>query len=194
MSTYTYLGMDVTTPIGSINSYMGTSDPDGWVICDGLIRTNDGKYNSLLNMAIGTGTHGTTSDPGEYRPPDLKSNYFRGGSSSTSIKYYLGSSSVTLSTANLPSHTHTLSPYDPGHTHDVTYFDSTTIRYMGAANLRTNEVYGTIGQKKTDGANARTFTASSTGTGITMSAGYAGSSHAIPLTPSYVYVNYILKY
>jgi hypothetical protein len=42
-------------PPGSIMAYLGNSDPDGWVIADGQLRsTNIDKYTNLLNMNIGT--------------------------------------------------------------------------------------------------------------------------------------------
>ena len=36
-------------PPGSIVSYLGTTDPDGWIICNGTTRTDnsDSRYNKL---------------------------------------------------------------------------------------------------------------------------------------------------
>jgi microcystin-dependent protein len=194
MSVYNLLGIDVTAPIGSINSYMGTSDPDGWVICDGVTRANNGIYNNLLNMLIGSGTPGTTSNPTLYTPPNLKTRYLRGGTSSSAIKQNVGSGSVTLNTTHMASHTHTLTITDPTHSHNVTQHGSSTIYYMGANGLITSQTSGTIGNKATGGSNARTFTASNATAGVSMTAGNTGSGVPITLTPSYVYVNYILKY
>ena len=43
------------SPPGSIIAYLGTSDPDGWVIADGQPRyVHVDKYANLLNMNIGT--------------------------------------------------------------------------------------------------------------------------------------------
>lgn len=48
MSHYTYQRHSVETPIGSIMQYYGPSDPDGWVICDGQLRTcTDNRYTYL---------------------------------------------------------------------------------------------------------------------------------------------------
>jgi hypothetical protein len=42
-------------PPGSVMAYLGNSDPDGWVIADGQLRsTNIDKYSNLLNMGIGS--------------------------------------------------------------------------------------------------------------------------------------------
>jgi hypothetical protein len=46
-----------TIPVGCVNAYLGTSDPDGWVIANGNPRVNnDEKYNNLINSNIGNGT------------------------------------------------------------------------------------------------------------------------------------------
>ena len=56
MSYFTVNGQNLI-PTGTVCSYLGTTDPAGWVICDGIARTNntDGKYNSLNSLGIGTG-------------------------------------------------------------------------------------------------------------------------------------------
>jgi hypothetical protein len=63
-------------------AFLGTSDPDGWVICDGVQRTNitDGRYNNLIAASIGTGTMN-----GNYTPPNYKAAFLRG--TGTSVLY-----------------------------------------------------------------------------------------------------------
>ena len=58
-----------TNPTGSMIAYAGTTDPVGWVICDGIVRTNnqDGKYNSISSMGIGFGGSGVSN----YTPPNM---------------------------------------------------------------------------------------------------------------------------
>ena len=58
-----------TNPTGSMIAYAGTTDPVGWVICDGIVRTNnqDGKYNSISSMGIGFGGSGISN----YTPPNM---------------------------------------------------------------------------------------------------------------------------
>lgn len=42
-------------PPGSVMAYLGNSDPNGWVIADGQLRsTNIDKYSNLINMGIGS--------------------------------------------------------------------------------------------------------------------------------------------
>jgi len=50
MSSFFYNKYNVTYPVGTIIQYCGTSEPNGWVICDGQPRTapnNDGRYVNL---------------------------------------------------------------------------------------------------------------------------------------------------
>ena len=78
----------VGVPSGVIALWSGSTSsiPSGWVICDGTNNT-----------------------------PDLRDRFVVGAGSSYSVDATGGSSSVTLSTAQMPSHTHT----GPSHTHSV---------------------------------------------------------------------------
>ena len=70
------------TPTGAVMSYLGTSDPSGWVICDGEGRTTQyEQYNSLVNMSIGY--YSTSTGTTTYHPPDYKSAFMRGIGSRT---------------------------------------------------------------------------------------------------------------
>ena len=75
-----------TPPTGSVIAYLGTSDPEGWVICDGVTRTNngDGRYKNLNSLGIGSGGSGTSN----YTPPNYKGSFLRGiGTSSVNGNY-----------------------------------------------------------------------------------------------------------
>jgi len=71
-------------PTGVIAAWNGTSIPNGWLLCDG--------------------TNGT---------PDLRNRFIIGTTNATDAKYAIGAtggnSSVTLSIANMPPHTHSYS-------------------------------------------------------------------------------------
>lgn len=96
--------------IGSITAYLGNTDPIGWVICDGQVRTNntDGKYNALAVMGIGTGGTGTTT----YTPPDLRGAFLRGdgkGTAASTLSTGYGSYAATLKSSqsdSMQTHTH----------------------------------------------------------------------------------------
>ena len=110
-----YLGRSAIAPVGSIMSYIGTTDPEGWVICDGTLRTcTDSRYTSLATILGGTNTGNSL------RPPDLRSKFLYSTSDVATTLMSGGSTTVTLTTANLPSHSHTITISDPGHTHNNT--------------------------------------------------------------------------
>lgn len=86
-------------------AFLGTSDPDGWVICDGVQRTNgsDGKYNNLIAASIGTGTVN-----GNYTPPDYKGAFLRGASGTGTN---IGPAVNVSQEESIKSHTHNLAQH-----------------------------------------------------------------------------------
>lgn len=50
-TSFLFSGHNVVSPVGSIMQYCGTTDPDGWVICDGVTRTStDPIYNNINSV------------------------------------------------------------------------------------------------------------------------------------------------
>jgi len=100
--SYSINNIIATPPTGSIGAYLGSSDPDGWIICNGIVRTNgaDGRYNGLLLLNIGSGT---TSN---YTPPNLQAMFLRGTGTNGS---YSGPALNAQQTDTFKSHSHTLS-------------------------------------------------------------------------------------
>ncbi len=87
---------------GQIIAYLGTTDPDGWVICDGTEREWHNKYQSLIDMSIGT--RPTTS---KYKPPDLRDRHLRGKSTGFLINSVSGSNNnLSVSINHFPNHDH----------------------------------------------------------------------------------------
>jgi hypothetical protein len=85
--------VSISPPPGSVIAYMGTSDPDGWIICNGTQRNNgaDGRYNNLIAMGIGSGS----ANASNYTPPNYKGAFLRGtgtGSDVSNVGPTLGSS------------------------------------------------------------------------------------------------------
>jgi microcystin-dependent protein len=115
-------GIPNSTPVGVIVSFLGERDPDGWVICDGQPRTYDVKYESLLTSNIGS------RNGSQYFPPNLTDRFLK----HTEVKKTNNAPTVTLTTSNLPNHTHagttssiatgptshTHGVNDPGHSHE----------------------------------------------------------------------------
>ena len=179
--SFTINEITANPPVGSFNAYLGTVDPSGWVICDGVERDNStGLYNTLISLGIGIGS---SSSNYKYTPPDLKNKMLYGSSNGDTLSTG-GSSTVTLTTSNLPSHNHSISITDPGHSHHVA-----TTSYQGAHKLwYGNQLWGPWA-----GNNGVVLTANTKTTGITASAGYTGSGSSFDILPPYITVNFILK-
>ncbi len=194
------------TPTGSVVCFAGQSVPPGWLLCDGseLSKT---VYSSLY--AVIGNAYGNASNASHFVLPNLQQRIPLGKSNVTSLGNTGGSSSVSLTTDHLPSHTHTGTTATSGaHTHTATdsghahlYSDAYFAENMGGsqniygtsagtdgdndlifrANPTTNAGYANI-SVSSNGDHSHTFTTNSTGT---------GSSFNI-LNP-YLVLNYIIK-
>ena len=129
-------------PIGSIISYLGTSAPEGFVLCDGVARDNtDGKYDALANLGVG---HIATIQQ-QYTPPDFKGMFIGGSSATGNVGGTGGSDNVTLSTSNLPAHSHSgTTSNNGGHNHGYTIHRGNDLNwstnYQGPYDLGTDDL------------------------------------------------------
>ena len=130
--------------------------PSGFVLCNGSNSTPDLRGRFVVGYA------------------DNDSDYDVGDQG--------GSKQVTLSTSQLPSHSHTASVSDPGHFH-------TTENYVGRSNYAEPRNFG-VG---TDGNLNSTGNTNSKTTGITVSNSNTGSGGAIENRPPYYALCYIMK-
>lgn len=202
MSYYSINGVSIIYPSGTIASYLGTTDPPGWLICDGNPRTAtiSNEFASLaaiLNTTLGI----TTNNGNSVVTPNLQSNFLQGRSSTTSgTSTTGGASSVTLTTTNMPSHTHTISG---SATTSATGSFTTTISQTGGIaygfSKDTNTWEGGGGATGSYVGYEETLSASTTGT-ITasttlnnLSATNTGGGAAFSILPPYFTVNYIIK-
>jgi len=143
-------------PRGVIVMWSGTleSIPNGWHICDGTNETPDLRDRFILGVASSSENPGATG----------------------------GSHSVTLTTANLPVHTHSGTTDTSGaHRHNV------EVRSSGEAGTRVMSTYSgwpLSGYQETESAGAHThsFTTGSTGSGT-----------AFDNRPAYYKLAYIMK-
>lgn len=109
-------------PAGSIMQYAGSTAPTGWKLCDGTLYST--TTYATLYAVIGT-TYGSGS--GTFRVPDLRQRIpvgkYTSGTFAT-LGATGGTQTHTITTAQLPSHTHaygTLATNSTGaHSHDVT--------------------------------------------------------------------------
>ena len=143
-------------PRGVIVMWSGTlaTIPNGWHICDGTNETPDLRDRFILGVASSSENPGATG----------------------------GSHSVTLTTANLPVHTHSGTTDTSGaHRHNV------EVRSSGEAGTRVMSTYSgwpLSGYQETESAGAHThsFTTGSTGSGT-----------AFDNRPAYYKLAYIMK-
>ena len=113
------LGLRKLLPSGMITQFAGVTAPNGWLICDGseISKTN---YPDLF--AVIDTIYGTAADNSKFKLPDLRERVPIGRiNSNQDLGVKGGSNSVTLSTSELPIHTHTGTTVSDGiHTHTGT--------------------------------------------------------------------------
>jgi microcystin-dependent protein len=140
-----------TIPAGMISLWYGSigSVPTGWYLCDG--------------------TNGT---------PDLRDRFVMGAGSTYAVGSTGGSSSRTLTTTEMPSHTHTATVTDPGHNHTYSTFTSTAPQ---------------SGSTTSCAVNSATLSTSTATTGITVANGTTGSGASFSILNPYYALAYVMK-
>jgi microcystin-dependent protein len=98
-------GLDVLIPVGAVEIFagVGASVPTGWLLCDGaaVSRTTYAGLFAVIGTTFGAG-NGTTS----FNVPNLVNRMAVGSGGSYARGATGGASSVTLTTAQMPSHNH----------------------------------------------------------------------------------------
>ena len=159
---------------GSIYMYAGTSAPNGWLICNGGSYSTTG-YSDLFSV-IGYGYGGGGNS---FKVPNLVGKIIRGVSNPSSLNSTGGKAndSVTLTAANLPSHSHTYSD---------AYYASDPGSRIGAARGTDNDnsyVWRTSNDSFKHG-HAPGINTGSTG---------SGTAFTIETIPKHLEFNYIIK-
>lgn len=196
-------------PCGMIVNFSGDNAPNGWLICDGS-EISKTTYSALFAV-IGT-KYGSASNINNFKLPDLGERIPAGFKSGTnSLGNTGGNSSITLTTNQIPSHTHTgTSDSNGSHshaitdpTHNHTYNDAYFAENQGGG---ANNVFGT--SASTDGDNSYIYrptpTTSSASTGISINSNGAhthtfttsstGGGESIDIRNKFIVLNYIIKY
>ena len=170
---------------GAVQLYAGSTAPSGWLICNGqaVSRTTYAGLYAVIGTTYGAGDGSTT-----FNVPNLVNKTVRG---SNSLGKTGGADTVTLSTANMPAHSHgvgTLATNNTGaHTHGLTPYN--------IINEGTSTSSGSRFQF-TRGTQATTITTTSAGAHthtISGSTASAGSGSAVTITNPYVMLHYIIK-
>lgn len=137
------LGPDRGLPVGSITMYAGTSSmlPTGWLICQGqaVSRTTYAELFSRLGTSYGVGDGSTT-----FNLPDLNARFPLGlaTGAARSRGDVGGAESVTLTTAQIPAHTHGAAG---AHTHSLSTAGSNILSSSTATRNQPDATTGTTG-------------------------------------------------
>ena len=92
-----------TTPVGTITMFGGSTAPTKWVLCDGraISRTDYADLFQVIGTTYGSGNGSTT-----FNVPDMRDRFVVGAGSDYNLNSKGGTNSVTLSTGEIPAHTH----------------------------------------------------------------------------------------
>ena len=157
---------------GMLVMYAGTnaSIPAGWLLCDGS-SVATATYPALFT-ALGYAYGGAGAN---FNLPDLVAKFPKGSATQTATTG--GNNSLTLTTAEMPAHTHTVN--DPGHFHD-------SPRHIGTGVYRAQQ-YNTNDNYSYD-ATPPTSTET---TGITNN--NTGGGGSFDNQPAFLEIQYIIK-
>jgi microcystin-dependent protein len=93
-------------PTGAVQAFAMTTVPTGWLACDGsaVSRTTYANLYDVIGTTYGTGDGSTT-----FNLPSLKDKFLLGlGSTYSTLAATGGETTHTLTTSEMPSHTHTI--------------------------------------------------------------------------------------
>ena len=172
-----------TVPTGGVMSYIAATAPTGWLLCDGaaVSRTTYADLFTVISTTYGVG-NGTTT----FNVPNLKGRVPVGRDSAQTEFDALaetgGAKTHTLTTAQMPSHNHTVA--DSGHTHEQVV--TANANSGGTGTRQDYDLDATGLTAYTQGVSTQSAT-----TGITIANNGSGQAHNI-LQP-YLVLNYIIK-
>jgi len=177
-------------PIGTIVIFYSSNIPAGWALCDGRTVTR-------------------TDGGGSITTPNLVGSFVYGGSTSNLTKQ--GNSSVTLTTDNLPSHSHTVS--DSGHTHNYYPTIGTAGQQYNLTNSNSSSSYNygynwsilgvgyglslNIASQVINyisSISTSITTVATTSSTANLSCSNTGNGYAFSIMPPYITLCYIMKY
>lgn len=191
--TANYIDAPNITPVGSIIMWPGTilNFPTGWAVCNGASLSAT-TYANLYNI-IGT-TYGGSAGV-SFNLPDLRDRFIAGAGSAYSVGNTGGSDSVTLTLAQTPKHSHTIT--DNGHAHNITdnghnhgFWEINSSAASGISQVKTNAG----SQIKSDTTTALTgITINANGTGIVGTNNTTEGDGAHENRPPYFALIYLIK-
>jgi hypothetical protein len=164
-------------PTGAITMWAAATAPSGWLLCDGtaVSRLTYANLFSIIGTTWGTG-NGTTT----FNVPNTAGKTVRGVNGTYTLAGTGGAESVTLTTANLAPHSHTLWRGGAQANQGSTNSDA-----IGTPNVDTGLATGGVLYQATNtpGSGSRTQVVGQDGTGQT----------AVGIVNTYVGINHIIK-
>ena len=193
MSSFTYNGYPEFAPVGGIAHHIGVTDPDGWLICDGVTRAtvSDSRYAALatlLNAAYGISTNNGNS----ITPPNLTARHLSGASETNTIAQTTGQATYSLDENTTPTHNHGLTSVGTSQKQYDNHAHSTHMTGTGQANSgRGGDARSTLGgssqtsELMQGGQHSHQFSGNTNA---------SGSGTAFSLIPPSTILNFIIKY
>ena len=205
------LGAYIGVPIGSIIPYAGISAPSNWLFCDGTqynpgsvstVPSSSGTATIYYNLAlvIGTAFNLGTETAGYFRVPDMRGRVPAGLdniggadagrlSISNTIGTATGSQTHTLTTSEMPSHTH----IQNAHTHWISagQYDDGNMSTTGISNTQDYGLAADAGSYSATDTNKIYGRYALNATAVNQNAGSDGSHNNMQPTMLF---NYIIRY
>jgi microcystin-dependent protein len=189
------MSSETNLPIGTILIYSLTSLPDGYLLCDGSSYPNYGDYTNLYDVIGDTyGSSGYT-----FKVPDFTSKFPIG--TSGNLGQTGGSTSVSITKDNLPSHNHTIN-ISFTHSHNIDYNKAITDKQYCADTLvtwetsndeNTNSVFRNYTQDVTMTTGTQ-VDSQTNNISISSELQNTGESISLDVKNSQMNLNYIIKY
>jgi microcystin-dependent protein len=181
-SNLTISGTTNFMPTGSLLMWPTAVAPTGFLICNGsaVSRSTYANLFAIVGTTFGSGNGSTT-----FNLPNYTDRMPIGtGTIAANVGDTGGSQTTTLSTSNLPAHTHTTSVTDPGHHHTSAGNGAPNGGGAGAA---------FTGDGPNPSGNQPGHTTLDSTTGISVSIGSTGSGTAATTISPFLGINFIIK-
>jgi microcystin-dependent protein len=187
--------------VGTIQMWGGGGSilPAGWLLCQGqaISRTTYPELFELIGTNYGSGDGSTT-----FNLPNLSSRFPIGvgsaaGRTTRALAAAGGVESITIATANLPSHTHAIdhdhasasTDSQGAHVHSV----SNGVSYTGASGGNIDNGVNFLYPNTANTSSAGSHTHSVDLPSFSGTSGATGGGSAITTTPSFLAVNFIMR-
>lgn len=181
-------------PTGAVSSFAGSSAPTGWLLCDGsaVSRTTYADLYAVIGTTYGVGDGSTT-----FNVPNAKGKMVVGYDSTDTSFDALGETggakTNTLTTTQLPAHTHSVNPpataSTSSGTHSHTVGGNASWGSSGGWGISEDSTASSNGALTTNSTGAHTHTVDIG----SFTSGSAGSGAAYSIMNPYITMNMIIK-